>query len=153
MKYEDIVPGIFLRRLNRFVAEVSVDGEVQRAHVRNTGRCTCVLHTGLEVSLQRSRDPGRSTPYTLIAVDSADYGWVNLDSLAPNKLAGEWLAAQGFTSIKTSTPNAAQSAGWWRSRAAPRRRTASGNSRTRPRSAAQSTSGNFPEPSREDSAR
>lgn len=100
MKYEDIVPGIFLRRLNRFVAEVSVDGEVQRAHVRNTGRCTCVLYTGLEVSLQRSRDPGRSTPYTLIAVDSSDYGWVNLDSLAPNKLAGEWLAAQGFTSIK-----------------------------------------------------
>ena len=80
MKYEDIVPGIFLRRLNRFVAEVSIDGEVQRAHVRNTGRCNCVLHAGLEVSLQRSRDPGRSTPYTLIAVDSADYGWVNLDS-------------------------------------------------------------------------
>lgn len=100
MKYEDIVPGIFLRRLNRFVAEVSVDGAVQRAHVRNTGRCTCVLHPGSAVSLQRSRDPGRATPFTLIAVDSAEYGWVNLDSLAPNKLAGEWLAARGFTSIK-----------------------------------------------------
>lgn len=100
MKYEDIVPGIFLRRLNRFVAEVRVDGEVQKAHVRNTGRCTHVLHPGAAVSLQESHDPGRSTKFTLIAVDTAEYGWVNLDSLAPNKLAGEWLESHGFTAIK-----------------------------------------------------
>lgn len=164
MKYEDIVPGIFLRRLNRFVAEVSIDGEVQRAHVRNTGRCNCVLHAGLEVSLQRSRDPGRSTPYTLIAVDSADYGWVNLDSLAPNKLAGEWLARTGIHLHQAGIPLRSEPDRLLRRT---RRRALAGggqglhpdagrrpgNSRTHPRLAVQSTSGNFPEPSREDSAR
>lgn len=100
MQYGDIVKGVFIRRLNRFIAEVEVNGETERAHVRNTGRCTHVLSPGCEVSLQKSTDPSRSTKYTLIAVNSRQYGWVNLDSLAPNKLAGEWLAKQGFTHIK-----------------------------------------------------
>lgn len=104
MKYPDIVRGEFLRRPNRFIAEVMVNGETARAHVRNTGRCTHVLNPGCEVSLQKSSDPGRTTKFTLIAVNTAQYGWVNLDSLAPNKLAGEWLAENGFTEIKPEFP-------------------------------------------------
>ena len=104
MKYPDIVRGEFLRRPNRFIAEVMVNGEPARAHVRNTGRCTHVLSLGCEVSLQKSSDPGRATKFTLIAVNTAQYGWVNLDSLAPNKLAGEWLAENGFTEIKPEFP-------------------------------------------------
>ncbi len=104
MQYPDIVRGEFLRRPNRFVAEVMVYGETARAHVRNTGRCTHVLSPGCEVSLQKSSDPGRTTKFTLIAVNTAQYGWVNLDSLAPNKLAGEWLAENGFTEIKPEFP-------------------------------------------------
>lgn len=100
MTYSDIVCGVFLRRLNRFVAEVEIGGELVRVHVRNTGRCTSVLAPGREVSLQKSADPERATPYTLIAVNTPEYGWVNLDSLAPNKLAGEWLRSRGFTQIK-----------------------------------------------------
>ncbi len=100
MTYSDIVCGVFLRRLNRFVAEVDIGGELVRVHVRNTGRCTSVLVPGREVSLQKSADPGRTTQYTLIAVNTPGYGWVNLDSLAPNKLAGEWLRSRGFTQIK-----------------------------------------------------
>ena len=37
-------------------------------------------------------------------MNTAQYGWVNLDSLAPNKLAGEWLAENGFTEIKPEFP-------------------------------------------------
>lgn len=43
MTYDNIVHGIFLRRLNRFVCEVQVNGEVFPAHVRNTGRCTGII--------------------------------------------------------------------------------------------------------------
>ena len=52
MTYDNIVHGIFLRRLNRFVCEVQVNGEVSPAHVRNTGRCTGIIAAGAEVSLQ-----------------------------------------------------------------------------------------------------
>lgn len=100
MHYDDIVRGTFLRRLNRFVAEVEVQGAVNRVHVRNTGRCTAVISPGAEVSLQRSSDPKRATSFTLIAVNSPEYGWVNLDSLAPNKMAGEWLKGEGFVNIR-----------------------------------------------------
>ncbi|MGN1340174.1 MAG: DNA/RNA nuclease SfsA [Oscillospiraceae bacterium] len=100
MHYVDIVTGTFLRRLNRFVAEVEVNGGVSRVHVRNTGRCTAVIAPGAKVSLQRSSDPKRATPFTLIAVNTLQYGWVNLDSLAPNKMAGEWLKGQGYVNIR-----------------------------------------------------
>lgn len=100
IRYDNTEKGIFLRRLNRFVAEVVINGAVTRAHVRNTGRCTAVISSGAEVSLQKSSDPNRATPYTLIAVNTPQYGWVNLDSLAPNKMAGEWLKGQGFVNIR-----------------------------------------------------
>lgn len=100
LHYDNIARGIFLRRLNRFVAEAEINGGIERVHVRNTGRCTSVISPGAEVSLQRSGDPSRSTAWTLIAVDTPEYGWVNLDSLAPNKMAGEWLRLQGFELIR-----------------------------------------------------
>ena len=99
MTYDNIVHGIFLRRLNRFVCEVQVNGEVFPAHVRNTGRCTGIIAAGAEVSLQRSTDSSRKTPFTLIAVNTPQYGWVNIDSLAPNVMAGEWLSKHGFEVI------------------------------------------------------
>ena len=39
MVYENMVPGIFLRRPNRFIAQVLIHGVEQTVHVKNTGRC------------------------------------------------------------------------------------------------------------------
>ena len=36
MKYERTVKGKFYRRLNRFIAEVYVDGKLETVHVKNT---------------------------------------------------------------------------------------------------------------------
>ena len=36
--YENTVPGIFVRRVNRFVAEVLTDGKTEKVHIKNTGR-------------------------------------------------------------------------------------------------------------------
>lgn len=100
LHYDNTERGVFLRRINRFVAEVRTDSGISSVHVRNTGRCTGVLSPGLEVSLQRNTDSARKTAYTLVAVNTPEYGWVNLDSLAPNKMAAEWLESQGFTDIR-----------------------------------------------------
>ena len=36
--YENTVTGIFVCRINRFTAEVLIDGEPEIVHVKNTGR-------------------------------------------------------------------------------------------------------------------
>ena len=43
----DYVKGIFKNRPNRFIAEVEVDGNLEKAHVPNTGRCKELLVDGV----------------------------------------------------------------------------------------------------------
>ncbi len=90
MKYENIVPGIFLVRPNRFIAHVEINGAVEICHVKNTGRCAELLIPGARVYLQRSDNPARKTKYDLIAVYKGDV-LINMDSQAPNKAAAEFI--------------------------------------------------------------
>ena len=53
MKYENIREAVFLRRLNRFVAEVEIDGRQERVHVKNTGRCRELLIPGSQIWLTK----------------------------------------------------------------------------------------------------
>ncbi|MEG0641939.1 MAG: DNA/RNA nuclease SfsA [Clostridium sp.] len=62
------IKGIFLRRPNRFIAEVLVDGVVELAHVANTGRMSEMLYAGVEVILLESDNPNRKTKYSLMFV-------------------------------------------------------------------------------------
>ena len=103
MRYDNIHEAVFIRRLNRFVAEVEIGGVVERVHVRNTGRCAELLVAGNRVFLEKSHAPDRKTAYDLIAVErrrDGDVLLVNMDSLAPNRAAGEWLAAGGLGPLK-----------------------------------------------------
>ena len=101
MKYKNnIIHGTFHSRPNRFIAKVYVDGILETVHVKNTGRCKELLLPGAEVILEVSDNPARKTKYDLIAVYKDGLGLVNIDSQLCNKVAGEWLAAQGFDSIK-----------------------------------------------------
>jgi len=102
MRYDSIRAATFLRRVNRFVAEVAVDGAVERVHVKNTGRCSELLVPGYTVYLEKSGNPNRRTAYDLIGVDKPVPGgtrYVNMDSMAPNRAAGEWLAAGGLGAL------------------------------------------------------
>ena len=49
IQYENIHKGVFLRRPNRFLAHVVIDGREVVAHVKNTGRCGELLIPGAEV--------------------------------------------------------------------------------------------------------
>lgn len=95
----------FIRRLNRFVAEVEMGGLRVMAHVPSSGRMTELLVTGAEVYVSRSLDPRRKTGCSLLMVR---YGntLVSIDSLMPNRLIYKALKAgslpwfSSFTSIK-----------------------------------------------------
>ena len=100
MKYREIADGIFVDRPNRFIAHVEVNGAVETVHVKNTGRCKELLLPGTAVRLEVSDNPKRKTKYDLVAVHKQGLGWVNMDSQAPNKVVGEWLAKQGYDYIK-----------------------------------------------------
>ena len=100
MKYDTVLSGTFLRRPNRFLAEVLLDGAAVTVHVKNTGRCRELLLPGAEVLLAPAASPARKTKYDLVAVQKPGLGLVNIDSLAPNQAAGEWLAGQGFALLR-----------------------------------------------------
>ena len=79
LRYENTVPGIFVRRVNRFVAEVLIDGKAEQVHVKN---------------------PNRKTAYDLISVYKPGLKWVNIDSLAPNALMKQYLTGRDFDVVK-----------------------------------------------------
>ena len=65
IQYGNTVPAIFVRRLNRFAAEVLIDGNTQRVHVKNTGRLRELLVPQAKVTLQKAGNPDRkSSPRT-----------------------------------------------------------------------------------------
>lgn len=99
MRYDNIKYGSFVKRLNRFTAIVSVDGREELVHVKNTGRCLQVLFEGAEVALVPAGSAARKTAYDLVSA-RGEHGWVNIDSIAPNVVAGEWLAEQGFDIVR-----------------------------------------------------
>lgn len=90
MRYDNIVKGKFLSRPNRFIAYVEIDGQVEKCHVKNTGRCRELLVEGCEVYLDRAKNPERKTRFDLIAVKKGGR-LINMDSYAPNLAAGEFL--------------------------------------------------------------
>lgn len=99
MRYNQMVPGRFLTRPNRFIAHVEIDGQTQICHVKNTGRCRELLPPGAEVWCEESANPNRKTKFDLITVRKGSR-LINMDSQAPNIAAGEWLAGGGLGPVE-----------------------------------------------------
>ncbi len=99
MKYKNITKAIFIKRPNRFIAEVEVDGKKETVHVKNTGRCRELLIPGCEVWLTAPGTPDRKTKYDLVAVRKNTGVIFNIDSQAPNAVVKEWLAKQDFSKV------------------------------------------------------
>lgn len=100
MRYREIVEGIFIDRPNRFIAHVDIEGVVNTVHVKNTGRCKELLIPKTPVRLEVSDNPNRKTLYDLVAVYKKNFGWINMDSQAPNKVVKEWLETKDYDYIK-----------------------------------------------------
>ena len=95
MRYGKIQAARFLRRPNRFVAEVELEGRTGAVHVKNTGRCRELLVPGARVYLTPGENPARKTAWDLIAVEKGPL-LINMDAQAPNRVFGEWAAAGHF---------------------------------------------------------
>lgn len=108
MTYTDMEPGVFLRRPNRFIAHVILQGREEVIHVKNTGRCRELLIPGAKVWCQRSRNSARKTKFDLIAVEKGQR-LINMDSQAPNIAVGEWLRAGGLGEISDLRPETVHS--------------------------------------------
>ena len=81
----DYVKGIFKNRPNRFIAEVDVGGEIEIAHVPNTGRCKELLVEDAVVWLKPSDNPNRKTKFSLHFVENKGV-LVSLFSQEANKI-------------------------------------------------------------------
>ena len=85
-----------MRRINRFVAEVLIDGNPEQVHVKNTGRLQELLLPNAKVT----DNPDRSTAYDLISVYKPRLKWVNIDSLAPNELMKQQLMSMNYDVVR-----------------------------------------------------
>ena len=98
--YENTVAGSFVRRINRFTAEVLIDGETELVHVKNTGRLRELLVPKAKVTLQKTLNMNRKTAYDLISVYKPNLKWVNIDSLAPNALMKQQFMSLNYDLVK-----------------------------------------------------
>lgn len=103
MTYDNMIPGIFRARPNRFIAIVEIDGVPETVHVKNTGRCRELLVPGARVWCQRFEGTARKTKFDLICVEKGPL-LINMDSQAPNKAAGEWLRHGGLGALEKLRP-------------------------------------------------
>lgn len=103
MKYQQMVKATFIERPNRFIAYCDVEDKRYKVHVKNTGRCKELLIPGGTVYLEKSTNPNRKTPYSLIAVEKGSL-LINMDSQAPNVVVEEALKSGRIQLPLLNTP-------------------------------------------------
>lgn len=92
MQYKNsLILGKFIRRPNRFLAEVMVDGKRVMAHVPNTSRLSELTIEGTRVAVSYHDDDNRKTKYSLRLMEK-EGAWFSVDSQLPNDLVEEALA-------------------------------------------------------------
>ncbi len=82
----------FIARLNRFVAEVKLNGRVYRAHVPSSGRMKELLYPGAFVYVANNAGVNRKTDYRILLAEN-NGKFVSVDSLLPNRLIRRALEA------------------------------------------------------------
>ncbi|WP_252187551.1 DNA/RNA nuclease SfsA [Anaeromonas gelatinilytica] len=81
----NLVEGKFISRLNRFVAEISIDGNIYFSHVPNTGRMKELLIPGARIIVRKVNNLNRKTEFDLLMVYHNNI-LVSIDSSMPNKI-------------------------------------------------------------------
>lgn len=106
MVYKNIRDAKFISRPNRFIANIEIDGKVEIAHVKNTGRCRELFTPGAHIFVEECNQPSRKTKYDIIGVKKGNK-IINIDSQVPNKVFGEFVADGKFLDnvvyVKTET--------------------------------------------------
>jgi sugar fermentation stimulation protein A len=101
----DLVEGIFLERVNRFLARVEIDGREVGVHVANSGRMKELFVPGWRVLVRPVAGEHRKTKYDLVLVDMG-HAFASADARVPNALLAEGVANghlkqfAGYTDIR-----------------------------------------------------
>lgn len=90
MQYTNVEIATVIARVSRFTVKVALHGQEQLAHLSNTGRNKELLIPGFPISVRRADNLARKTPYDVLAVQR-DGRWINIDSLAPNRVVNAAL--------------------------------------------------------------
>ena len=90
-RFDALVEGRFIRRLNRFAALVELDGKETLVHVANSGRMRELLVEGRRTFLKPAGGNHRKTAFDLVLVDLG-HGLASADARLPNLLVYEALA-------------------------------------------------------------
>lgn len=80
---------IFQKRYKRFFADIEIDGQVQVAHVANTGSLKTCLSVGAKALVLPATNPERKLRWSLVALETPSQSWVGIDTSAPNRLLAE----------------------------------------------------------------
>ncbi len=98
IKFDNMVSATFIRRINRFIAEVELDHEIIKVHVPSTGRLDTVLSEGLPCLLKPAKNPARKTPYSLFLVVLPQTK-VCIDAMEANRLTEQLLIHQAIAEL------------------------------------------------------
>lgn len=84
----ELIPGTFIRRLNRFMALVEVEGEYAYAHLPNSGRLTTALYPGVKLYLRRPKNTrSRKSAYSVFATSHGENVTIIANAQFSNHLA------------------------------------------------------------------
>lgn len=91
MELRNLREARFVRRLNRFVAEVQLqEGRLVSAHIANTGRMKELLVAGAPCLIQYAAGVSRKTDWELLFI-AYEGKWVCLKAAAANDIVASWL--------------------------------------------------------------
>ena len=93
---EPLTQAAIVRRRNRFVIDVDLDGAVIGCHCPTTGRIGTLVLDGLPCLLSPSRSSTRATPYTVEAISVDPPGtrapaWIGINQNAANRFVEQAL--------------------------------------------------------------
>ena len=94
--FDELLEAVFIRRENRFRAEVELNGVSVKVHVPNSGRMQELLVPGATVWIQPAKgktksNAERKTAYTLLLVQQGSR-YVCLNAHLANEIVGYWLS-------------------------------------------------------------